>query len=135
MEDSGRGPPHRFPFRKDTFFSDGTPFSAEDVAYTVRRLMDPALHSPVGDAFRSADGKPETAVRDPYSIVITFPAPVAALERLFDQVAILSARSPQKEKASLGPFTFAEHKPGHTSFCDATRTIGRRTRAVGGFRI
>src|SRR5205807_9261920 len=41
-----------FKLRSGVSFSDGTPFSAEDVAYTVHQLMDPALHSPTGDAFR-----------------------------------------------------------------------------------
>src|ERR1035437_8109930 len=39
-----------FTLRSGVSFSDGTPFSAEDVAYTVQLLMDPALHSPTGDA-------------------------------------------------------------------------------------
>ena len=42
-----------FKLRSGISFSDGTPFSAEDVAYTVKQLMDPSLHSPTGDAFRS----------------------------------------------------------------------------------
>jgi len=33
-------------------FSDGTPFTSEDVAYTVKAFMDPQLHSPTGDSFR-----------------------------------------------------------------------------------
>src|SRR5215470_18988424 len=35
-----------FHLRKDLHFSDGTPFSAEDVAYTMKLLMDPQTHSP-----------------------------------------------------------------------------------------
>jgi len=46
------------------------------------------------------------------SIAITFPSPIAALNRQFDQVAILSAHSPRKEMAVLGPFMVAEHKAG-----------------------
>ena len=42
-----------FRLRSGVSFSDGTPFSAGDVAYTVQQLMDPALHSATGDAFRS----------------------------------------------------------------------------------
>jgi peptide/nickel transport system substrate-binding protein len=45
-------------------------------------------------------------------VTITFPAPVAGLERLFDQVPILSARSPKKEAAVLGPFTVSGYTPG-----------------------
>jgi peptide/nickel transport system substrate-binding protein len=101
-----------FHLRNDVCFSDGAPFTADDVAYTMQVLMDPALHSPTGDAFRSGSGQLKTEVRDPYTVAIVFPEPVAGAARLFDQVAILSRRSPQKETAVLGPFRLAEHKPG-----------------------
>ncbi len=101
-----------FKLRDGVSFSDGTPFSAEDVAYTIRALMDPKLHSPTGDMFRSVEGQVKVDVIGPRSLVITFPGPVAELERHFDQVAMLSARSPKKEMAVLGPFYVAEHKAG-----------------------
>jgi peptide/nickel transport system substrate-binding protein len=103
-----------FRLRSGVSFSDGTSFSADDVAYTVRQLMDPALHSPTGDTFRSGSGSVETKVISPTQISIRFPAPVAELDRLFDQVAILSERSPKKEMAVLGPFMVADYKPGST---------------------
>ena len=103
-----------FKLRSGLSFSDGTPFSSEDVAFTVRQLMDPALHSPTGDAFRSGPGNVETKIISPTQISITFPAPVAGLDRQFDQVAILSAHSSQKEMAVLGPFMVADYKPGAT---------------------
>jgi peptide/nickel transport system substrate-binding protein len=93
-------------------FSDGTPFSADDVAYTMQQLMDPALHSPTGDAFRSSEGKVETEILPKGRVRITFPAPIAGLDRLFDQVAIMSAKSPQKELAVLGPYFVGENKAG-----------------------
>jgi peptide/nickel transport system substrate-binding protein len=101
-----------FKLRSGISFSDGTPFSADDVAYTVQRLMDPALHSPTGDAFRSGPGNVETKIVSPTQISIIFPAPVAGLDRQFDQVAILSAHSPKKEMAVLGPFVVDDYKPG-----------------------
>jgi peptide/nickel transport system substrate-binding protein len=103
-----------FRLRSGISFSDGTPFSAEDVAYTVQRLMDPALHSPTGDAFRSGSGNVETKVISSTQISIRFPAQVAGLDRLFDQVAILSQHSPKKERTVLGPFMVADYKPGST---------------------
>jgi peptide/nickel transport system substrate-binding protein len=103
-----------FKLRSGLSFSDGTPFSAEDVAYTVKQLMDPALHSPTGDTFRSGPGNVETNIISATQISITFPAPVAGLDRQFDQVAILSAHSAKKEMAVLGPFMVSDYKPGST---------------------
>ncbi len=101
-----------FQLRDGLRFSDGTPFSADDVAYTMQQLMDPALHSPTGDAFRSSEGKVETQVLPRNRVRITFPAPIAGLDRLFDQVAIMSAKSPQKEMAVLGPYYVEVNKAG-----------------------
>jgi peptide/nickel transport system substrate-binding protein len=101
-----------FVLRQGVSFSDGTPFSAEDVAYTMRALMDPDLHSPTGDTFRSGAGPIDLKTSGPYQLSITFPAPVPGMERLFDQVAIVSAHSQRKEAASLGPFCMREYKAG-----------------------
>src|SRR6476660_3289380 len=101
-----------FRLRSGLRFSDGTPFTAEDVAYTIKALMDPQLHSPTGDSFRSGEGKVDVQIPSTDSVVVTFPAPIAGLERLFDQVAILSAHSPKKEMAVLGPFYVADYTPG-----------------------
>src|SRR3984893_12488700 len=76
--------------------------------------MDPALHSPTGDDFRAGPGNVDTKIVSPTQISITFPAPVAELDRLFDQVAILSAHSGKRELAVLGPFMVADYKPGAT---------------------
>jgi peptide/nickel transport system substrate-binding protein len=102
----------KFHLRTGLHFSDGTPFTSEDVAYTVEALMDPQLHSPTGDSFRSGDGQVSVQTPTTDTITVTFPAPVAGLERLFDQVAILSAHSPKKEMAVLGPFYVADYSPG-----------------------
>ncbi len=101
-----------FHLRPNVKFSDGTPFTADDVAFTMKRLMDPATHSPVADSFRSSDAPLRIAVTSPLTVSIAFGAPVAGLERLFDQVAIMSARSPLKISAVLGPYMVAEYKPG-----------------------
>jgi peptide/nickel transport system substrate-binding protein len=101
-----------FQLRPGVLFSDGTPFSCEDAAYTLRQLMDPALHSPAGDAFRSAPGPVEVRCSGSTTLTARFPGPVAALAGRFDQVAILSAHSPRKESAVLGSFFVREYKPG-----------------------
>jgi len=101
-----------FRLRNGVSFSDGSAFTADDVAYTIQQLMDPALHSATGDAFRSGTGTVETKVISPTQISIKFPEQVSGLDRLFDQVAILSQHSGRKETAVLGPFMLADYKPG-----------------------
>ncbi|MBI4902725.1 MAG: ABC transporter substrate-binding protein [Acidobacteria bacterium] len=101
-----------FRLRDGVRFSDGTPFGAEDVVYTFETMMDPAKLSPVGDSFRSAQGAPQARALSTSQVEIRFPAPVAGVERLFDQVTIVSARSPRKAMAALGPFALKEHRAG-----------------------
>ncbi len=107
-----KGDSIHFTLRPNLYFSDGTPFTASDVAYTMERLMDPQLHSPTADQFRPSGGKIATQVNGKYEVTIVFPAPVVGLDKLFDQVAIVSASSPMKERAVLGPYYIADNKPG-----------------------
>jgi peptide/nickel transport system substrate-binding protein len=109
---SNNGRTISFKLRSNLRFSDGTPFTAADVVYTMDRLMDPAVHAPTGDEFRVTEGKVVTQVAGANQVAITFPAPIVGLDKMFDMVAIMSAHSPQKEMAVLGPYHIAEYKAG-----------------------
>jgi len=110
VDSQGRG--ITFHLRPNVKFSDGTPFSADDVAFTMKRLMAPETHSPAADAFRSSEVPPRITVLSPLTVSILFGAPVAGMERLLDQVAISSAKSPQKIAAVLGSYFVAEYRAG-----------------------
>src|SRR5450432_536123 len=62
-----------FELRPNVLFSDGPPFTCEDVVSTIRQLMDPAVHSPAADAFRSSPGPTETKCTGPASAMARFP--------------------------------------------------------------
>jgi peptide/nickel transport system substrate-binding protein len=100
-----------FSLRRNVLFSDGSPFSCQDVAFTVHRVLDPAIRSPLADNFRSGVKTAEAACPAPYTAVLRFPAPVAALAPPFDELAILSCRSTRTD-AVLGPFQIAEYRAG-----------------------
>ncbi|HET8548785.1 MAG TPA: ABC transporter substrate-binding protein, partial [Bryobacteraceae bacterium] len=99
VSDAGRT--FTFRLRANVRFSDGTSFDANDVAATLRALFDPQLHSPTGDAFRTGAVAPVIRVLGRDAVSVTFGAPLAGGVRLFDQVGIISARSPKKELAVL----------------------------------
>ena len=46
-------------------------------------------------------------------VTLDEPAPIAGLDKLFDQVAIMSAKSSKKEMAVLGPYAVVEYKAGN----------------------
>lgn len=112
LTDAGRG--IEFTLRRNVRFSDGSPFTAEDAAYTLRKLMDPATHAPVADTF----GGGPVAVTTPgaFRLRAVFPKPVAGMERLFDQVAIVKhAAAPGRaawDAPTVGPYRVAEYKAG-----------------------
>jgi peptide/nickel transport system substrate-binding protein len=101
-----------FHLRPNVRFSDGTPFDSADVEYTLKRLADPGLASPTGEVFRTAAKIQRFLRPSPLEITLEFAAPVSALEELFDEVPLLSSRSPIKEKAVLGPFRLTDYRPG-----------------------
>ncbi len=77
--------------------------NSNEVVKTFQRLLDPALHSPIADTFKTDKGTVKVTAQGPYTVTAEFPAPTASIEIMFDQVAIGSG---------LGPFLVAERKPG-----------------------
>jgi peptide/nickel transport system substrate-binding protein len=98
--------------RQGVKFPDGSPFTSEDVVETFRHLLDPALHSPVADTFKTEKGTVKVSAQGPFAVIVEFPAPTASIESIFDQVAIGSARVTQRPAPGLGPFLIGERKSG-----------------------
>ncbi len=109
---SGDGRTVTFLLRRGVRFSDGSAFTARDAVATLRRLVDPAVRSPMGDSFRAGEGVPQVAAKGDHELSMTFPYSVAGVERLFDQVAISPAQGSGKDRPVLGAFVIAENVPG-----------------------
>src|SRR5277367_4547107 len=45
-----------FTLRRGVTFPDGSPFTSQDVVETFHRLLDPTLHSPIADTFKTDKG-------------------------------------------------------------------------------
>src|ERR1700683_3164050 len=116
--------------RQGLHFSDGEPFTADDVIFSFQVYLDEKVDSSQRDLL-VVGGKPIVVVKvDAYTVRFELAQPYAAAERLFDGVAILpqhllegSYRSGNfsqawnlsmapNQFASLGPFRLKEYVPG-----------------------
>jgi peptide/nickel transport system substrate-binding protein len=116
--------------RQGLHFSNGQPFDADDVLFTVQVYLDPNVGSPQR-ALWILDGKPITVRKlNPYRVVFDLPRVNAVGDRLFDGVPMLprhllerpyregklaslwGLRTPPSEIAGMGPFRLKEYVPG-----------------------
>ncbi len=101
-----------FQLREGVTFPDGRPFTSADVVASFAKLLAPDLHSPIADTFRTDQGVVKVSAAGKYTVIAQFPVPTAQIERMFDQVSIVSAAAGSRPAPGLGPFVVAEHKPG-----------------------
>ena len=107
----------RFQLRRDLHFSDGSPLTAADAAFTLRTLFDPKTDSPDAEAFGPARGKIAVEARGPQTLTVRLPAPIAGVERLFGSVPMVSPRALDEaaNPAAMpvaGAFRVAEYRRG-----------------------
>jgi peptide/nickel transport system substrate-binding protein len=97
--------------RRGIRFSDGSPFTAEDVQFTLNALQDPRNASRSGDQIQ-IDGKfPTVELIDAYTVRFVWPRPVGTGLRALDSIPILPKNRLLKQHqdgvlaASYGPNT------------------------------
>lgn len=116
--------------RADARFSDGQPFSAEDVLFTFRVLYDERTGNVLADALKPGGRPLQVEALDPHTVAVTFPEPFAPGLRLLDILPMLPRHrlepalkagtfgqawglgTPLDQIVGLGPFTLAEYVPG-----------------------
>lgn len=124
------GRTYTFHLRRDVTFSDGAPFTARDVAFTLGALFDAKVASPLASLLTVGGAPPEVTVVDDHTVTLTFPAPFAPALRGLDSVPMLPAHklagaltqgtfrdawtvtTPPADLAGLGPFVLREYVPG-----------------------
>jgi peptide/nickel transport system substrate-binding protein len=116
--------------RHGLHFSDGHPFSADDVVFSFQVYLDEKTHSPQRDLLVVAGRPIEVHKVDEYTVRFELAQPYAAAERIFDGVAMLPKHllegayregkisqawgisAATAELAGLGPFRLKEYVPG-----------------------
>jgi len=130
--------------RKDVLFSDGQPFTADDVVFSFQAVYDERAGSGLQDTVLVGHKKLEVAAVDPQTVTITFPVAFAPGLRILEALPILprhrlgaalsagtftkawSLDTPPTELVGLGPFVLKEYVPGQRLVFDRNaRYFGR----------
>lgn len=119
-----------FRLRPGVRFSDGVPFTAEDVAFTFRALHDPRAASPLAETAQVGGEPLRPEIVDPLTVRFRLVRRTAVIERLFDSLYILPRHrleaslksgefasaygmgAPVESVAGMGPFVLKRYIPG-----------------------
>jgi peptide/nickel transport system substrate-binding protein len=100
-----------FKLRDKLRFSDGSPLTSADVAWSLRRVLDPATEAPAADEFLSPRAV-TVATPDRLTVTVRLPQRIVGVENIFDEIAIEPANRPSEGRITAGPFVVAEYKRG-----------------------
>ncbi|HWM85012.1 MAG TPA: ABC transporter substrate-binding protein, partial [Kofleriaceae bacterium] len=129
-ESSPDGRTHTLHIRPGVTWSDGAPFSADDVLFSLEVAFDPKVKSVMGDALMVAGEPIRAAAPDAQTVVFTYAAPFGPGLALLDNLWLLpkhklegalkagtfadawSTKTPPAEMVGIGPFVIAAYEPG-----------------------
>jgi peptide/nickel transport system substrate-binding protein len=106
-----------FKIRDDVKFHDGKPLTAEDVAFSIKRMIDPAFASPQLGQFNQIS---DAVVKDPTTVVVTTKGPYPVLLAQLTKLSIVPkhvVEAVTKEEFNInpvgsGPYKFESWKRG-----------------------
>jgi peptide/nickel transport system substrate-binding protein len=143
-ESSADGRTHTMHLRPDVTWSDGTPFTAADVLFSLQAVYDPKAQSVLAESL-VAGGQPiRAAAPDAQTVVFTFAAPSGPGVRLLDNLPILpkhklekalaagtfasawDSKTPPGEIVGTGPFVLREYQPGQRLVLDRNPRYWRK---------
>ena len=108
---SPQGTQISFKLRGGLTFSDGSPLTSADVAWTLRHVLATATKAPIADEFLAPAGV-SVETPDQWTVKVHLPKRVIGVEKIFDEIAIEPANHPSEGRVTAGPFTVSEYKRG-----------------------
>ncbi len=100
-----------FHLRPGVRFSDGSALTSRDVAFTLRRVLNPANAAPVADEFLTPT-QVTVDTPDPATVRVHVPERIVSIGAVFDEIAIEPADHPSQGHVTAGPFFVADYKRG-----------------------
>jgi peptide/nickel transport system substrate-binding protein len=127
---SADGRRYTIALRHDVLFSDGQPFTADDVLFSFRAAYDEKTDGVLSDVLQVAGKKLDVSAPDPHTVLIAFPAAYAPGVRILENLPIFPRHvlepalnggafnkawgldTPPSDLVGLGAFVMTAHQPG-----------------------
>jgi len=129
-DSSPDGRTHTLHLRQGLQWSDGAPFTSDDVLFSVRAVFDPKVESVAATSLMVGGRPMEAAAPDDHTVVVTYAEPSGPGVRLLDMLPILprhvlepalaageladawDSTTPPAEIVGMGPFVMREYRAG-----------------------
>ncbi len=98
-----------FVLRPNLTFSDGSKLTANDVAWSIRRVLLPATAAPVAEEFVEPAGV-TVSTPDDHTVIVHLSKPVVGIGKVFDEIAIEPANRPSEGRVTSGPYVVADYR-------------------------
>jgi peptide/nickel transport system substrate-binding protein len=130
--------------RDGVAWSDGTPFTAEDVLFSFRAAYDPKSGSILAGSLIAGGAPLKVSSPDPRTVVLVYAAPFGPGVRMLDNLPMFprhkleaalqagkfaeawSPATPPSEMASVGPFVLTRYEPGQRLVFDRNPRYWRK---------
>jgi peptide/nickel transport system substrate-binding protein len=142
------GVTYRIDLRSGIRFSDGAPFSSEDVVFSFEAAYDPQTRGPLADALQVRGQRLTVRAEGPSTVMVRFPSAFGPGLRLIAGVPIFPRHrlqaalaqgsfastwgpaTPPSSLAGLGPFVLRQYDPGQRLVFDRNPYDWRRDRGA-----
>jgi len=100
-----------FKLRDKLQFSDGSPLTSADVAWSLRRVLSPSTQAVVAEEFITPqDVTVDTP--DRVTVRVHLPKRIIGVGKIFDEIAIEPCNRPSEGRVTSGPFFVTDYKRG-----------------------
>ena len=98
-----------FKLRPGIRFSDGSNLTAQDAAWSIRRVLLPATAAPTAEEFVTPASVTVDAP-DAGTVIVHLPRRIVGIGKVFDEIAIEPANRPSEGRVTSGPFVLADYR-------------------------
>ena len=100
-----------FKLRDKLRFSDGSPLTSADVAWSLRRVLSPSTQAVVAEEFITPRNV-TVDTPDKLTVRVHLPKRIIGAGKIFDEIVIEPSNRPSEGRITSGPFFVSEYKRG-----------------------